>query len=150
MRSEMSTLSASLQGLFYKGTRHSDFVVRRQISVCEDRLCTLHPDKSSRGYKSWYLDSECRLQPSDAKDITRHQKLIRPPRKWTAVAAFQGRGEPIELFCFKVVWPKHHAKLLLGFADQVEAQLWHAQIQEQIKFVYERCARQESLPNRMC
>lgn len=127
-----------LEGTFYKGTRHSDFVVKRKIFLFEDQLWTLHPDKPYNEYKSWCLDNECTLQPASVLQFAAIQKLIRPPKKWTAVAAFQGRGEPVELYCFRIVWPKHHAKLLLGFDNKQEAEKWHMQIGAQIKFVHER------------
>jgi hypothetical protein len=129
-----------LSGFIFKGTRHSDFVVKRQVFLFRDKLWTLHPGKSAREHKSWYLDGACTLSPPAPDAIATAQKLVRPPRKWTAVAAFQGRGQPVELFTLRVAWPTHHARLLLGFEQRSEAERWHAQIAEQIRFVHARRA----------
>eukprot|EP00775_Hariotina_reticulata_P012049 gene12049-12191_t len=113
-----------ITGDVYKQTIVADYVVKRYVRLYRDRFITSRHDNPDE-QRVFLFDHAARLVPADRALIERRKRHIRPPGvgSMTALAAIRGKGQPVQLWSFKLDASEYSFKFC--FEDQATAYKWH-------------------------
>lgn len=97
---DASRESVLAEGVVWKQTAISDFVIKRYCRVYKDRFVTFPKRDDYSDYKTWKLDEDVQLLPAAKEDIALKHRHRRPGGTISSLAslpAISSKAEPMDL-----------------------------------------------------